>query len=73
MLFEQLDAVGISYVSLNTTTSKRAAQALRALGKNALGMTTSMATPTTLVGRRVIRGANLDAIREALAEQRRKR
>jgi hypothetical protein len=68
MLFEQLGAVGISYVPVNITASQRAFQTLADLGKNSFGMTTRLPTPTSLVGRRVIRGADLAAIRRALAE-----
>ncbi|MCE5237947.1 hypothetical protein LLH23_05595 [bacterium] len=70
MLFEQLDAVGISYVPVNVTASERAIQTLRDLGKNSFGMTTRMPTPTTLVGRRVIRGADVKRIQQALIEER---
>ena len=70
MLFEQLDAVGIRYTPVNTRASQRASRTLRDLGKNSFGMTTRMPVPTTLVGRRVIRGADLAAIRRAMAEPR---
>ena len=61
--------MGISYVPVNVTASERALQTLRDLGKNSFGVTTRMATPTTLVGRRIIRGADLAAIRQAMAER----
>ncbi len=68
MLLEQLDAVGISYVPVNVTASERARKTLADLGKNSFGMTTRMPTPTTLVGRRIVRGADLEAIRKAMRE-----
>ncbi len=69
MLLEQLDAVGISYVPVNVTASERARKTLADLGKNSFGMTTRMPTPTSLVGRRIIRGADLAAIRQAMADK----
>ena len=61
--------MGISYVPVNVTASERARKTLADLGKNSFGMTTRMPTPTTLVGRRIIRGADLTAIRQAMADK----
>jgi hypothetical protein len=61
--------VRIEHIAVDIKTSPHGREALQDISKKAFGESVSVATPTTLAGRRVIRGADLEAIRAALAEE----
>lgn len=62
-----LQARGVQFLCVDVSQTKVGNDALRELGKNTFGMTTSMPTPTTLVGTRIIRGSNTDGVLRALS------
>ena len=58
----------IKHVKVDIKASASAREALQDISQKAFGATASSATPTTLAGRHVIRGAEIEAIRKALAK-----
>ena len=59
----------IKYVKVDIKGSASAREALQDISQKVFGATASADTPTTLAGRQVIRGANMEAIRKALADE----
>jgi len=53
---------GIPHLRVDVTTNPEARKIHKSLGLNALGSVATLATPTTLVGTKVIRGNNIQAI-----------
>lgn len=54
---------------MDVTEERLGWEVLGELGKNRFGHVMRRATPTTLVGVKIIRGADMDAIRQAIADQ----
>lgn len=54
---------------MNVNNSAKGREILSDLGKNALGVTTSTSVPTTIVGTKIIRGNDVEAILKAREDQ----
>jgi glutaredoxin len=62
-----LQARGVPFLCVDVTQTRAGNDALRDLGKNVFGMTSSMPTPTTLVGTRIIRGSDTEGVLRAMS------
>lgn len=65
----ELQARGVPYLRVDIDHDPGGRMVFRNLGRNYLGTVATLATPTTIVGTKVVRGAELQAIIEAVKEE----
>lgn len=68
-LEESLQRQGVRYLLVNVAESEIASAELADLGRNHLGTVATRATPTVVVGTRVVRGNDVDKVLEALSAE----
>lgn len=65
ILRSDLQARAVQYLLVGVSQSEAGNRALIELGRNPFGVTTTMPTPTTLVGTRIIRGSDTECVPRA--------
>ncbi|EKD83892.1 MAG: hypothetical protein ACD_39C00386G0001, partial [uncultured bacterium] len=68
-LEKNMKSKGIYYQAFNILADANAREIHRALGRNYAGTTATLATPTTIAGKIVLRGSALQPIEDAIKAQ----